>query len=106
MNSNKKTDPTPLEMVSERDRGKVLDTVKAIEGYVLFASIAMGILQMIALDETPSGEAQKSRYLRTMPKDHPSEATIMYYLRRRFYPVLLKTPDSFITRIITEKMAS
>ena len=102
----KKTDPTPLEMVSERDRGKVLDTVKAIEGYVLFASIAMGILQMIALDETPSGEAQKSRYLRTMPKVHPSEATIMYYLRRRFYPVLLKTPDSFITRIITEKMAS
>ena len=75
----KKTDPDPLEMVSsEKDRRRVLNAIKAIEGFVLFASIAMGILQMIALEETTSGEAQKSRYLRTMPKGRPSEATYSY----------------------------
>ena len=102
----KKSDPDPLESVlSKPDRDKVLNTIKAIEGYVLFASISMGILQLLALNETPSGDVQKCRYLRTLPKERPSEATVMYYFHRRFYPVLMKTPSSFVTRLILEKMA-
>ena len=102
----KKSDPDPLESVlSKPDRDKVLNTIKAIEGYVLFASISMGILQLLALNETPSGDVQKCRYLRTLPKERPSEATVMYYFHRRFYPVLMKTSSSFVTRLILEKMA-
>lgn len=84
-------------------RRRILSNIKAIEGFVLFASIAMGILQMIALDGRNSRSAKKIRYLRTASRRCPSEATVMYYVRKNIYSLLLQHPDSFITRFIRER---
>ena len=82
-------------------------TVKAIEGYVLFASIAMGILQMLALDKKIAFEAVKARYLRTPSKKTPSEATIMYCLVRKLTSLLLTRPDlSIVAEIMRKRMSN
>jgi len=87
-------------------RRRILSNIKAIEGFVLFASIAMGILQLIALDGKNSRSAKKIRYLRTVSRKCPSEATVMYYARKNIYSLLLQHPDSFITRFIRERQVN
>ena len=85
------------------ERKRILSNIKAIEGFVLFASIAMGMLQLIALDGRSSRSSKKIRYLRTVSRKCPSEATVMYYVRKNIYSLLLQHPDSFITRFIRER---
>ena len=85
------------------ERKRILSNIKAIEGFVLFASIAMGMLQLIALDGRSSRSTKKIRYLRTVSRKCPSEATVMYYVRKNIYSLLLQNPDSFITRFIRER---
>ena len=101
---SKKEDPAQLDaVVDAHKRDLILGNIKAIEGFVLFASIAMGILQLIALDGKSARSAKKIRYLRTMSSQCPSEGTVMYYARKNIYSLLLKYPDSFITRFIRER---
>ena len=101
---SKKEDPDQLETVTDaRERNLILGNIKAIEGFVLFASIAMGILQLIALDGRSGRSAKKIRYLRTVSRKCPSEGTVMYYVRKNIYSLLLQHPDSFITRFIRER---
>ena len=85
------------------ERKRILSNIKAIEGFVLFASIAMGMLQLIALDGKSSRSSKKIRYLRTVSRKCPSEATVMYFVRKNIYSLLLQHPDSFITRFIRER---
>ena len=89
--------------VPKLNQRRILSNIKAIEGFVLFASIAMGLLQLIALDGRNSRSAKKIRYLRTASRKCPSEATVMYYVRKNIYSLLLQHPDSFITRFIRER---
>lgn len=84
-------------------RVKVLNTVKATEGFVLFASIAIGIVQMISLDTSLSSGVLKTRFLRTYSSQAPSEGSIMYFLRKRIFLLLQKAPKSFVTQYIYEK---
>lgn len=99
----KRNDCDPLTHISEEhDRELVLRTIKATEGFVLFASIAMGILQMLSLKCTDD-TMKKARYLRTPSKNGDSEATVMSYLRRNIFLMFLKHPDSFVTRFIRDK---
>ena len=101
---SKKEDPDLLEtIVDDHRKNLILGNIKAIEGFVLFGSIAMGLLQLIALDGRSGGSAQKLRYLRTASRQCPSEGTVMYYARKNIYSLLLKYPDSFITRFIRER---
>jgi hypothetical protein len=45
-----KASADPLEQVQDgQERRRILKTLKAIEGYVLFSSIAMRIIQMLCL---------------------------------------------------------
>ena len=98
---SKNGDPDPLSQVTdEHAREKVLNNIHAIEGFVLFANIAMGILQLISLSEMDAESVRKLRYLRTPSRKNPSEATVMYYLRNNIFSLLLKSPDSPITEII------
>lgn len=100
----KKDDTDRLAAVLDDHKRKlILSNIKAIEGFVLFASIAMGILQLIALDGRNGRPAKKIRYLRTASRNCPSEATVMYYARKNIYSLLLQHPDSFITRFIRER---
>ena len=101
---SKKEDPDQLEAVTDtHERNLILSNIKAIEGFVLFASIAMGMLQLIALDGRSGRAAKKIRYLRTTSLQCPSEGTVMYYARKTIYSLLLQHPDSFITRFIRER---
>ncbi|BCJ96314.1 hypothetical protein acsn021_38830 [Anaerocolumna cellulosilytica] len=46
----KKNEKPPIEDISNpQEQEKIQLTVKAIEGYVMFSCIAMGLLQMISL---------------------------------------------------------
>ena len=100
----KKDDTDRLETVLDaHERSLVLSNIKAIEGFVLFASIAMGTLQLIALNGRSVRSAKKIRYLRTISRKCPSEGTVMYYVRKNIYSLLLQHPDSFITRFIRER---
>lgn len=100
----KKNDADPLESVlDDHERKLVLSNIKAIEGFVLFASIAMGCLQLIALDRRSGRQAKNIRYLRTKSPKCPSEGTVMYYARKNIYSLLLQNPDSFITQFIRER---
>lgn len=101
---SKRGDTDRLETVmNPHDRSLILGNIKAIEGFVLFASIAMGALQLIALDGRAGRPAKKIRYLRTASRKCPSEGTVMYYARKNIYSLLLQHPDSFITRFIRER---
>ena len=100
----KKEDPDPLQLVNnDHDKSLVLSKLKAIEGFVLLSSIAMGITQMLSLDQELAPNAQTYRYLRTPPRNRVSEASIMYFFRNAFFVLMLQHPDSFITHYILEK---
>jgi len=100
----RKSDPDPLQKVSdEKDRKIILSKLKAIEGFVLFSSIAMGLSQMLSLDDSLKNDFLVCRYLRTAPRDRLSEASVMYFCRKSFFALMLQHPDSFITRFILEK---
>jgi hypothetical protein len=96
--------PDPLQMVDNaRCKNLILGKIKAIEGFVLLASIAMGITQMLSLLENLYGDVQSCRYLRTPPRHRVSEASFMYFFRKSFFALSMRHPDSFITRFILEK---
>ena len=63
----------------------------------------MGILQLISLSDEFTEKVCRSRYLRTPSREKPSEATVMYYLRRTIFLLMLNSPDSPITKIILSK---
>lgn len=96
----KTTDPDPLESVSsERDRERILATVRATEMYALMSCIAMGILHIIAEEKNI---ISKLRYQRTPAKERPSEANVMYYLRQHFFVFTKKYAESEILQLIQD----
>ena len=100
----KQEEPDPIQLVTDpHDKKIILSKVKAIEGFVLFSSVAMGLNQMLSLNEELDGVVQSARYLRTAPRSRVSEASIMYFLQKSFFALMLQHPDSFITRYILEK---
>ena len=94
----KTTEPDRLEKVTnENSRQRILATIKAIEGFVLFGSISFGIIQMIALDETVDGEVSQGRYLRTRSQIKVSEATVRRFLQKKLFALMMLHPTSLIT---------
>lgn len=103
----RKGDSAPLNAISDpNDRKLILSKIKAIEGFVLLSSIAMGLTQIISLTREFESELQICRYLRTQPRLRFSEASVMACLRKSFFVFMLQHPDSFITRYIREKQIS
>ena len=100
----KKGAPDPLDTVTDaKDRELILGKIRAIEGFVLVANIAMGITQMLSLSANLPNEVQKTRYLRSVVTTRISEATIMCYFRNNLFALLLRHPNSPITLFIREK---
>ena len=98
---SRKEELDPMTTVLDaHDRRKILKNIHATEGFVLFACIAMGILQLVSLSDTFAEAVIEKRYLRTPSNKNPSEASVMYYLRKSFFLLLLNDPDSTITKII------
>jgi len=83
----------------------ITSTVNAIEGFVQFSCIALGLLQLIGLmfsDEINS----KFRFMRTTSNSIPSEATIADFLRKNFYMLFRFFPHLAITAIINSRQLS
>ena len=100
----RKADPDPLAGIKDSNsRKSILGAIQASEMFVFCSCVAMGIIQLLALDNSFAGKIIESRYLRTKSKDSPSEGTVMYYLRKYFFLFLWSRPDSFITQYIREK---
>ena len=98
----RKTASDPLEQVKDgQERTKILKTLRAIEGYVLFSSIAMGITQMLCLKYEGKIQVSDFRYLRTPSHQVMSEASMMEYLRRNLFRFMARQEGLTITKIIS-----
>lgn len=97
----KKGAPDVLSIVTDKQlRKRILMTVEATERFVFFSCVAMGLVQMMALMPSIAEKAHKHRYLRTQTPGKVSEATILFYLTKNFYRLLLLRPASELSRII------
>jgi hypothetical protein len=85
LNGNLKKDEAQDQITEPSDRKRILQTVKAIEGYMMCSCIAMGLLQMMALRYSNNVPGLFFRYLRIPSKGVVSEATVMAYLRRMIF---------------------
>lgn len=96
----KKDEAHPIESIKdEKDRRRILNTVQAIEGYVMCSCIALGLLQILSMQFSK----HVIRYLRTPSPKTVSEATMACYLRKSIFHSLGKSKDLNITRIIRVK---
>jgi len=94
----------PIDLIKDpKDQQRILQTVKAIEGYVMFSCIAIGLLQLVSLKYSETIDAPNLRYTRTPSKKVVSEATVVFYLRKNIFRILAENPANSITRIIKQK---
>lgn len=102
----KKEDRSELSGVEkENEKKRILKTIEATERFVLCASIAMGLTQMIALTPDFAETVRTQRYLRTSSKDKVSEATVLDYLRKNIFRLLYLNRHSGISRLILRLQA-
>jgi len=72
-----------FESISDPHKQELIEnTVKAIEGYVQFSCIALGMLQIIGLMFSYMIQKSSTRFMRTVSNIIPSEATVADYLRK------------------------
>lgn len=81
----------------------IIDNLKAIEGYVMFACIALGMLQMIALKFGSTIKLSNFLWLRTKTNDVPTESTITRYLSKNIFRTIEIYKDFGIYQIIRNK---
>ncbi len=94
----------PLASVEDRScRQKIIETLKAMEGYVLLCSIALGIIQLLCLKYSEKIHVSDFRYLRTPSRSVMSEASMMLFLRRNLFRFLAHQDTLTITQIISAK---
>ena len=104
---SKKGSPDPLSKVTDtKQREKIIKTVKATEGYLMFCCIATGILQLLCLKYEGKIKVSAFRYLRTPSKAVMSEASMMEYLRKNLFRFMAKQKQLTITKIISDKQIS
>ena len=100
----KKGETAPIDTITnQKERENILSTVKAIEGYVQFCCVAMGIIQLLSLNFSKEMQEGAFRFLRTPSKVIVSEATVVSYLKKNIFRIMAKKPDLSITRFIQEK---
>ncbi len=100
----KKNTPDPLLTVTdEKQRCSIRAAIRAVEAFVMLSCIAMGTLQMLALNFAGTLDSRTFRYLRTPLPDVVSEATVMCFLRKNIFRLMALHPDLLITRFILSK---
>ena len=94
-----------LSTFSKPDLEKVDKTVKAIEGFINFAGIAMGLLQCLAITQAPAIWDSYQGWLRTRSSDIPSEGVVQSVLQAEFFSMVWKVPTCSTLRIIRKNFA-
>jgi hypothetical protein len=85
---------------------KISETLKAIEGFVMFSCIATGILQMLSIKFSGDVDFFRFRWLRTRTNIFVSEESVACYLRKNLNHILLKYRNLAIVQIIMSKQSS
>jgi hypothetical protein len=100
----KKTDPNPLDNVTDPHAQKRIRlAIKAIEGFMFCSVVTAGLLQMISLRFSGTGELVNLRFLRTYRSATASEATVADSLRKNFMRLLYRRPNLPLNRIVSSK---
>jgi hypothetical protein len=100
----KSTDPNPLASITDPiKRLRVVAAVKATEGYMHFCMMALGILQMVAINYANTKEFFLIRYLRTHRKGGPSVESIADIVRKNVFMFLHTKSKLQISQIILHK---
>jgi hypothetical protein len=105
LNRFKKTSETTnyQEVTSDKGKQRIIDTVKAVEGYVAVSCISLGIMQMVSLLYSEQLNGSFFRYLRTPSKEHMSERSVASYMRKSILSLYSVYGHLSITQIILRK---
>jgi hypothetical protein len=94
----------PLETVNcEKDKLRITRAFNAIQGFVMAASIAFGLLQICALRFADEINAPNLRWLRSRTNVTPSEATTAHFMRKSIFRYIAFRQDLLIMRFILER---
>lgn len=103
----KKGDKNPLEDVEcQRSKQLIVAALKAIEGYVMFACIAIGLLQIMSIKFSNHTGNINFRFLRTKTNIIASEATVAYSIRKNIFQLIYKHRNLTISNIIESKFSN
>jgi hypothetical protein len=89
--------------LSDSDRKKLDRTVEAIERFVNLASIALGLLQYLALTYASEIWKHYHGWLRTYSSEIPSERIVQSVIQTEFFSSLGKVPVCRTLRLILER---
>ena len=93
----------PHKVKDSRQQQRIIKTLKATEGYVMFNSTAMGIIQLLCLEYQDDIQVSDFRYLRTPSCKVMSEARMMEYMSRNLFRFMARQGNLTITKIISDK---
>lgn len=81
----------------ESVQGRILAKVEAVERFVNLNAIALGILQVLALELPTLIWSNFPRWFRTLPKHgHPSERIVQLALQHQAQEIFLKSPSTLL----------
>lgn len=95
--------PVDLNGVNKAQQRLITETINAIEGFVNFGCIALGILQILAINHPQTIWSKYTGWLRTRRSDIPSEETVRSVIQETFYHHFHDFSDTAIYQIITAK---
>jgi len=104
---NNDTNQANLEAITDkRQRELITATVKAIEGFVQFSIIALGLLQLIGLLFGSEINANGFRFMRTKSNATPSERTVADFMRKNIFSAFRFSSNFAIVQIISARQIS
>lgn len=92
-----------LEHMNDRNKKLICGAMNAIEGFVNIALIATGLLQILALQHAERILHIHHWWMRTYPRDVPSEEMVKTVIQHEFYHNFRKFKHTAIYRIIQNK---
>lgn len=92
-----------LEQMNDRSKKLISGAMNAIEGFVNIALIATGMLQILALQHAERILQLHQWWMRTYPRDVPSEEMVKTVIQHEFYHNFRKFKHTAIYQIIRNK---
>lgn len=92
-----------LKTIPKRNQRLLAETMNAIEAFINFAIIAIGLLQMMAIQHAHEIKQRHNWWMRTYPSDVPSEEMVKRVIQHEFYHNFRKFRNTAIYKIIQSK---
>lgn len=94
---------TQLKDIPKKNQRLLAAAMNAVEAFVNFAIIAIGLLQMLAIGHAIEIKQRHNWWMRTYPSDVPSEEMVKRVIQHEFYHNFRKFRNTAIYRIIQDK---